>query len=266
MALVFVAKDMQVTTPVGNVNIHPLPDLPAGIQYAHLLRHSLDAMRVNLVDGEQLAAEEIHLHWQDKGDLSYDNTSIFTNLGSSGWFFSDWDFPFDSGLTWMAVALAPTVNIRDTHRLISSGDYRSSAIGLLNLSMRPLVSGGDSMSTRIGGTADLYDGSNYTSISLGEYPSNPYMTFGAVHGGNSERSIYVPHVGVGNFNETFALVDPAPEIQGVTVGVATESANHPADTRLYMIAQWNRVLSKSEMDAAYRALKPWLLARGVNIA
>lgn len=256
MALVFVAKDMQVTNPVGHINIHPLPELPAGLTHAHLLRLSLSAMGLNLVDGSSITFSEYH-RTSEKGIFEYTDTSVFSNWGSSGWAAPEWPMPYKTGLTWMAVGdwPPPWEEGSASARIMSSGDYINSNSGMLNINIQSADG-----RVRIGGT-DI----PYTSLNVGEPPTTPFMVFGTANGIEGRHSLCLPHSQL--YKEgTFTVEEPVPDIQGLTLTAGTANASYERHVRLYMIAQWGRELPQAEMINAYNALKPWLLARGVAIA
>lgn len=255
MALVFVAKGMQVANPVGQVNIHPLPALPSGLSRLHLLRRSLAQVNMNLADGSEAGFAETHVR-SDDGTLTYSDDSIHSDWGSTGWYDPEWSFPYDGGVTWMAVA-----DLRDDGEsvwLMSSGDYWQGGVtvGTLNMTFRT-----SNLRWRIGGT-----GMSYAEAELSSVPSQPVMGFGTTKGSDETRSVFVPHAGV--FSDiSFDHNGHTPDSDGVgIVALPTNTTDTAADTRMYMVAQWDRVLSQSEMTDAYTALKPWLLARGVEIA
>lgn len=256
MTLVFVAKDMTVANPVGMVNINPLPNLPSGISRAHLTRRSLNALNINLVDGTTGGFTEYHrdsIH----GDLVYDDVSIRTNRLSSGWYDENWSIPYKEGVTWMFVFYSV---VESEQLLMASGDYVTPTEysgGKLNLQISH-----DPLRARFGGTNMAYVG-----VVVESQPTAPFMVFGTSRNVSAgERTVFVPHLGA--FAETdFSDTDGVETIDGLLLlSLTTDSSLLPDDARMYFIAQWDRVLSQSEMAAAYNALRPWLASRGVVIA
>lgn len=257
MTLVFVAKEMQVVNPVGMVNIHPLPDLPPGLQRAHLMRHSLTASAVNLVDGETTGLHHIDLNGDVPGNLTYTDTYAHTDYATTGWYDEEWPFPWEEGFTWLSVyqSFQPEGGASG-YRLFSSGDYVNVSGGLINLMVSHKNERVRVGSQGIGG---------YNSADV-DTSARPAMVFATVDGTSEQKGVFVPHTGASS-EGSFTTPDPFPSVPGVSMAAAYGNpGNFPADHKLFLAAQWDRVLSQSEMATAYAALKPWLLARGVTIA
>lgn len=249
MALVFVAKDMTVTNPVGLVNVHPLPVLPPGLTRVHLLRRSLQQVQINLVDGTITGLSEVV--YGSQGSHEYNDTNVFTDTRGAGWEDQNWVFNFDSsGVTWMSVANEDTAAGDNVAQMMSL-DYNEPLSGTAALQFRS----GDVRAAMHGGV-----GHRGVQVSYGSV-DKPFMGF-STHHPDGTLEAYVPHND--GFNSAEFTYDTTNNV-GVAIGTSSADYDVEHHNRQYLVAEWNRRLSQSEMQAAYQAFKPWLLARGVEI-
>lgn len=256
MTLVFIAKDMDVANPVGVVNINPLPSLPGGLGRAHLMRLSLSQTQLNLVDGQATALNEFVA---EGGAISYTDISASAEPRRSGWFDASWKPDFNTGFTWMQVmdmqdpayASATGIGLAEPTDAGSSNPTPIALVHRTNAVYLQFRSAEEENIEVFAGAAG-HDG-------------KPVLSFGAI-GPGDDAAVYVPHRQAAE-NETVSYMGTIAGLgRGTSIGSYYGSPNDADGHRRYMVAYWGRVLSQAEMASAYTALKPWLLARGVEIA
>lgn len=258
MALVFVSKGMQVAHPVGQVNLHPLPaGLPSGLERAHLMRHSLDAVRMNLVDGRLTEIDE-HIAGSG-GVLTYHDTFVHSTHRMTGWRDSSYAVDYSVGYTWMAVGF---FNPDEFACYAATESHTPTPVGI-----------GEELAWRSGGVAfRLRRGSTttHTAVVMTPPPEGLFMGFGVLDRAGGTASTYVPHIDTISSEEPHPDEAPPPDVPGIVLCMGSPNFGNahdvPTDARMACFAAWERPLTQEEMHATYLLLKPWLLARGVEIA
>lgn len=262
MTLVFVAKNMQVSNPVGAVNLHPLPEgLPSGLVRAHMMRHSLANMRLNLVNGQDTGIEE-YVTTVD-GTISYANTHVASTHRRAGWRDSGYAVDYDVGYTWLFVAAAPPIDLA----VYAATESHAGGSG------NPPDSG-EEFSWRDGDrvrmSARRVDGvTNAATANVAADTGQYFMSYGVLDRPADEIMAYVPHTDTLSTKEESEDTAPPPAVPGLVLCRASQaftSNDAPTDLKMALFAAWNRPLSQQEMQSAYNLLKPWLASRGVEIA
>lgn len=271
MTLVFVAKGMTVSNPVGYVNINPLPDgLPQGLVRAHLLRTNLQQVQLNLVDGGMTNFQETFDGEGTPADMEYRENSVRTTHGRVGWRDDDYEIDYNVGYTWLAVAKYPP----DDDPTLPLRSFLVTTVGYGG------VGGGDGEEFRFSGEnfgrfmlrrAGEGEGVFFGAGGIME-AGNYYAVFGGLDVVGAEKGVaqvYQPHLENLQTREHLFSMSRISDLQGILVARSigwSTSTDRPVKTEMAFFAAWDRPLSQQEMQSAYLLLKPWLLSRGVEIA
>ena len=254
---IHIVPGMQVTNPIGIVDINPLPSgLPPELRRAHLVRSNLSRVAVNIVTGQTTGLQETNI--SGAGQITYTPTTAFGSDRGSGWVDEDWPLEYASGLTWCAVA-APGPDAPDNVVTIlgnmnwQDGDDAGPFMAIGQTNFR--------MAARVGGD-------NVTSIrSVTGAPEGLYMMFGtlSVVGAVGTLRSYVPHTEQVS-QQTFDASGWAPVLNaGTGINRSTSNFSNVTDAPIAFVAEAGADWNESQMLSFYNLMKPWLASRGVVI-
>lgn len=255
MTVITVSKSMKVENPVGFVNIHPLPDLPAGLIRAHLTRRSLSAVNRNLADGTTSNFEEK----VEAGSVGYEETYITTTHRRAGWLDPDVELNYDEGFTFLAVGAVDPEAGNNRVAYLCTREFSSEGFGE-RIDIEP---------NRVRFRAWRESGSFNQAASYSEMSSGFVAAFGGIDVQSDNVFAYAPH------EDSYEEVDgeaPSPQapaglvLSAAYIAPGSAEGQDEESSKQAFAAVWDRPLSQSEMQQAYQALKPWLSRLGVNIA
>lgn len=255
--------------PMGFVNINPPPELPADLHTLLLPRRNLFLTQQNRIDGEAVAVGE---RFGQGGQITYTTNSVATTKRKTG-FLAPWAIPYDTGFTLFAVFKMPKP-MPATESTLSAGDWNSA----LQSGFRLLIESNRTCTW----TVVLPDGSARALVSLGavpyvngtEQPTDWLMAAVAFdpsagdHGAvrlrypSANREISADLAAYGG-----SPCDPDAGL-AILLDVNPGANDEPSSVSVAMVGICDKVLTPGaggEIDQVYTALKPWLLARGVEI-